>query len=83
MWNTAPHPTPRHRSVRHPPVLAMAPGRVPWAYEGRRLGDRGVRGHQRTRGRLVRHVRHGGRRVRRPRPWPPAACLDHVTGPRR
>ena len=42
MQNTVPHP--RHRSVCHPAVLAIAPARVPRARGGGVPVDRGARG---------------------------------------
>ena len=49
MENTAPHPTPRHRSVRHPVALAIAPARGPRQQWGRGAsGIWGARGPQRT-----------------------------------
>ena len=48
MENTTPHPTPRHRSVRHSPALAIAPVRGPRAHGRRGLVERGARGPQRT-----------------------------------
>ena len=46
MENTVPHP--RHRSVCHPAVLAIAPARVPHAPGGDVPVDRGACGPQWT-----------------------------------
>ena len=60
MENTVPHPAPRHRTVRHPPVLAIAPARGPRAPGEGVSGERGARGHQRTGHRPVTRRQDGG-----------------------
>ena len=48
MENTALHPAPRHRSVRHPTARAIVPARVPRAHGEGVPVERGAHGHQRT-----------------------------------
>ena len=48
MENTAPHPTPRHRSVCHATTRAIAPAWMPRAHERGGRVERGARGQQRT-----------------------------------